>query len=257
MSTVCYACEGDGPGILDAALLRSSATSTPGVSVVTVVDPHIPGGDGRLRTLPAGDRGLLVVPRDPGDLSALVDGLRAEPPPGVEDILPAAETVLLTLVRGAHRDSLRHALLDILDRSRTVAGAPPKVAQETATIEVHYGGEDLVAVATRLGVQVDEVVAAHTSRVWRCAFIGFAPGFSYLESVQGGLAVPRREQPRLRVPAGAVALADGYCAVYPRPSPGGWQIIGTTEAVMWDLDRPQPALVTPGMQVRFVNRDTR
>ncbi len=218
---------------------------------------HIPGGDGGLRILPAGDRGVLVVPQDRRDLGALIDGLRAEPPPGVEDVLPAAETVLITLIRGARRDALRQRLLDILARSRTAPSAPPKVVRETVTIEVNYDGEDLAAVAASLGVQVDEIVAAHTSRMWRCAFIGFAPGFSYLESAEGGLAVPRRAQSRIRVLAGAVALADGYSAVYPRASPGGWQIIGRTEAVMWDLDRPQPALVAPGMQVRFVNRDAR
>ena len=82
--------------------------------------------------------------------------------------------------------------------------------------------------------------------------MGFAPGFGYLEAPDSGLSVPRRDQARTRVPAGAVALAAGYSAVYPRSSPGGWQVIGSTDLAFWDVDRPEPALLRPGTRVRFV-----
>ena len=91
----------------------------------------------------------------------------------------------------------------------------------------------------------------HTGAPWRVGFVGFAPGFAYLIGGDSRLAVPRRGEPRTRVPAGSVALAGGFSGVYPRESPGGWQLIGRTEAVLWDVDRPDPALLTPGMSVRF------
>ncbi|MCB1289862.1 MAG: carboxyltransferase domain-containing protein, partial [Mycobacterium sp.] len=97
----------------------------------------------------------------------------------------------------------------------------------------------------------DEVVAAHTDTPWRVGFGGFAPGFAYLVGGDPRLAVPRRAEPRTRVPAGAVALAGEFSGIYPRDSPGGWQIIGRTDAVLWDADRLQPALLAPGMRVRF------
>ena len=117
---------------------------------------------------------------------------------------------------------------------------------------MQYDGADLAETATLLGISEEGLIARHTSALWRCAFIGFAPGFGYLEAPGAGLTVPRREQSRTAVPAGAVALAAGYSAVYPRSSPGGWRIIGRTAARLWDLGRPEPALLRPGTRVRFV-----
>ncbi|WP_307872356.1 carboxyltransferase domain-containing protein [Dietzia sp. KRD202] len=139
------------------------------------------------------------------------------------------------------------------------------------TIDVRYDGPDLAAVADLAGMSTEALVRTHTSITWRAAFGGFAPGFFYLvdareldaggagvteaaegPSMESALpAVPRLDSPRARVRAGSVGLADRFCAVYPGASPGGWQLLGTTDARLWDLDRPDPALLSPGMAVRF------
>ncbi|WP_096906726.1 allophanate hydrolase subunit 1 [Dietzia sp. WMMA184] len=159
------------------------------------------------------------------------------------------------------------------------AGAERGVAG--VTIDVRYDGPDLAAVADLAGMSTEALVRTHSSITWRAAFSGFAPGFFYLVDAReldaggadaggadaGGAgaseaapgpsakpalpAVPRLDSPRARVPAGAVGLADRFCAVYPGASPGGWQLLGTTDARLWDLDRPDPALLAPGMTVRF------
>ena len=119
-------------------------------------------------------------------------------------------------------------------------------------VPVVYDGEDLEDVARLTGLSREEVVAAHTGQLWRVAFGGFAPGFGYLVGEDDRLHVPRRAEARTRVPAGAVGLAGEYTGVYPRESPGGWQLIGRTELRLFDLDRDPPALLRPGARVRFV-----
>ena len=119
-----------------------------------------------------------------------------------------------------------------------------------------YDGPDLAEVARLTGLDESEVVAAHTGTPWRIAFGGFAPGFAYLTGGDERLRVPRRDEPRTTVPAGAVGLAGEFSGVYPRPSPGGWQLIGSTEARLWDPDRDPPALLEPGGWVRFVEAGT-
>jgi KipI family sensor histidine kinase inhibitor len=118
-------------------------------------------------------------------------------------------------------------------------------------IEVVYDGPDLAEVARLTGLDEHEVVEAHTGTPWRIAFGGFAPGFAYLTGGDARLTVPRRDEPRTTVPAGAVGLAGEYSGVYPRPSPGGWQLIGRTDAVLWDAERDPPAMLAPGGTVRF------
>ena len=108
------------------------------------------------------------------------------------------------------------------------------------------------AVAEHTGMSDDDVVAAHTGSPWTVAFGGFAPGFAYLVGGDGRLVVPRRETPRTSVPPGSVGLAGEFSGIYPRSSPGGWQLIGRTDAVMFDVDRDPPALLAPGTRVRFV-----
>ena len=119
-------------------------------------------------------------------------------------------------------------------------------------ISVVYDGADLDDVARHTGLSADEVVAAHTGTPWTVAFGGFAPGFSYLVGGAPRLHVPRRESPRGRVPAGSVGLAGEFSGIYPRESPGGWQLVGRTDLTMWDTAREEPALLTAGMTVRFV-----
>ncbi|PRC47306.1 allophanate hydrolase, partial [Mycobacterium sp. ITM-2017-0098] len=129
--------------------------------------------------------------------------------------------------------------------------ADPGDGNADVTLDVVYDGEDMGEVARLTGLTPDEVVAAHTERCWRVGFSGFAPGFAYLVGGDERLVVPRRSEPRTKVPVGSVGLAGEFSGVYPRESPGGWQLIGRTSAVLWDVDRDNPALLTPGMWVQF------
>ncbi|MEU2173022.1 allophanate hydrolase subunit 1 [Nocardia sp. NPDC019219] len=207
----------------------------------------------------AGDRALLITPQRRDMVAKLVAALRDRPVPGVQDLLPAAETVLLTLDAPGAAEAVRRALTTLLvdlHAERPVSrGTLPDSAfhGEPVSIPVRYDGADLDEVARMLEVTPAEVIAAHTGTVWRCAFVGFAPGFGYLESPDGRLSVPRRAQARTSIPAGAVALAGGYSAVYPRSTPGGWQLIGSTDLEMWDVERDPPALIRAGAAVRFID----
>jgi KipI family sensor histidine kinase inhibitor len=118
-------------------------------------------------------------------------------------------------------------------------------------IEATYDGEDLAGVAELTGTPIDEVVRRHLAASYVVAFTGFAPGFAYLAGGDPALVVPRRDPPRTRVPAGGLALAGEVTGRYPHAGPGGWQLIGRTDAVLWDLGRAAPALLAPGTRVRF------
>lgn len=207
----------------------------------------------------AGDRAFLLIPDDPERVGGLVAELSGRPVTGVVDILPAAETVLVTLdsVRSAPR--VRHELERVV---AAVSAAQPDVSRGTFTpatepvpIPVRYDGPDLDTVAATLDLRPDQVIAAHTAATWQCAFVGFAPGFGYLTAADWRYRVPRRDTARTRIPAGSVGLAGSWSAVYPRETPGGWQLIGTTALTMWDTDRDPPALVHAGARVRFVDVD--
>lgn len=136
-----------------------------------------------------------------------------------------------------------------------VASTDPSEAEpprgREVEIEVVYDGLDLAAVAAHTGLDPAAVVAAHTATPWLVGFAGFAPGFAYLVEGDPRLVVPRLDRPRTRVPAGSVALAGPFSGIYPRSSPGGWQLIGHTNAALWDLARSDPALLHPGDTVRF------
>jgi KipI family sensor histidine kinase inhibitor len=118
---------------------------------------------------------------------------------------------------------------------------------------VQYDGPDLAEVAKLTGLSVDGVIAAHTGTEWKVAFGGFAPGFAYLTGGDPRLEVPRRSEPRTAVPSGSVALAGEFSAIYPRSSPGGWQLIGRTDIAVFNPDREPPALLHAGAVVRFVD----
>ena len=195
-----------------------------------------------------GDRALLIECGSTEEVLALAASIRATPPPGVTDIVPGARTVLVNLTEPAGQAPARARLAQITPADPAAA---PEAARVDVVIDVVYDGSDLTEVAELLRMDVDEVVEAHTGTPWRVGFGGFAPGFAYLVSGDPRLAVPRRREPRTRVPAGSVALAGEFSGIYPRDSPGGWQLIGRTDAPLWDLDRAQPALLTPGMRVRF------
>jgi len=209
-----------------------------------------------MRLRPSGDRAVLVELADADERRRLVAVLQTTPLPGVLEHVPAAHTVLVTVADPARLAGVVTALRSlVLPPSGDVGVAPEADLLETLEVAVHYDGEDLSEVAAHLGCAVREVVTRHTGQVWRVEFAGFAPGFGYLLGDQGGLDVPRRQTPRTRIPAGAVGLANAYSGVYPRASPGGWQLIGRTDLEMWDPDREPPALLEPGRRVRFVEVD--
>jgi KipI family sensor histidine kinase inhibitor len=162
-------------------------------------------------------------------------------------------------VPGARTIFFRSAEPMSRQRRRELLELEPVAPDETDGVEVeigvHYDGDDLTEVAQLVGLTTAEVIAAHTGQSWTVAFCGFAPGFGYLHGENARLRVPRRDRPRISVPAGAVGLADEWSGIYPRPGPGGWQLIGRTTQILWDLDRTPPALLQPGTRVRFVEVD--
>ncbi|MFE9725449.1 allophanate hydrolase subunit 1 [Streptomyces sp. NPDC005794] len=202
-----------------------------------------------IRVLESGPRALIVELASGEDAEAfhaeLLRRRAAGELPGVREIVPGARTVLL--------DGVADRTLAGRLRSWTV---PPlsRGAGEAVEIPVVYDGPDLADVAEAWGVAVDEVPRIHTRTEFRVAFCGFAPGFGYLTGLPGHRHVPRRSTPRTRVPAGALALAGPYTGVYPRPSPGGWQLIGRMPepGALWDPGREPAALLAPGVRVRFV-----
>lgn len=206
-----------------------------------------------MRFLPASDKALLVELDDLVQTMTLYRHVAAQRLPGVQELVPAARTLLVHFE--PHVISLS-SLIDIL----RALGAQAAQAQQSAEavqgrlvdIPVRYTGEDLPDVAELLGISVAQVIERHTAQPYDAAFAGFAPGFVYL-SGGANFQMPRRQSPRTKVPAGSVALGGSFSAVYPSASPGGWQLIGVTDVPMWDLQRPEPAYVQPGFRVQFVD----
>ncbi len=204
-----------------------------------------------MRVLPYGSSALLVECADLAEVAALhAELLRrrdAGTLPPIADIVPAERTVLID------------GLVDPAQLSRLAAALPawplpaaPTGGGQTVELAVRYTGPDLAQVAAAWNVPEPEVAAIHAEPEYRVAFCGFSPGFAYLTGLPERYHLPRRPTPRTGVPSGSVAVAGPYTGVYPRESPGGWHLIGTTDAVLWDLGRDEPALLTPGTSVRFV-----
>jgi KipI family sensor histidine kinase inhibitor len=198
-----------------------------------------------IRVLPYGDRALLVEVAGLPAVAAVRAALEHSPLPGQRDLVPAARTVLVVLDRPPSE-------LDVATLRR-LSPESPADERVPATVElpVVFDGPDLAEVAELTGRPVPALVHALTSLELTVAFGGFAPGFGYLAGLPEDLNVPRRATPRTRVPAGSVALAGPFAGVYPRPSPGGWQLVGRTDAVLFDVDRDPPALLAPGTPVIF------
>lgn len=197
-----------------------------------------------------GDRALLLEFDDIAEVLAWSEALRGAALPGVLDVIPAARTVLIALSDPGHQGATR-ARLGELHVGLPIEDSNTGTGEADVTIDVVYDGEDLAEVARLTGLSPDEVVAAHTAAPMRVGFGGFAPGFAYLVGGDPRLHVPRRADPRTRVPVGSVGLAGEFSGVYPRETPGGWQLIGHTDAVLWDVDRDPPALLIPGAWVQF------
>ena len=191
----------------------------------------------RLRTV--GPAAVLVELPDtagPADAAALAGWARGQVQ--AVDVVPAARTVLF--------DGVRPESVEVV-RDWTPSSELPE--GPLVTLPVVYDGPDLDRVADRWGGDPAELLGALTLT---SAFCGFAPGFAYLTGLPASLHLPRLDSPRARVPAGAVAVAGAYCGVYPTASPGGWNLLGTTDARLWDPAAERPALLAPGTRVRFV-----
>lgn len=199
-----------------------------------------------MRVLPSGSDALLLELDDLDQVLDLYTTLSEERPAGVIDIVPAARTVLLIIDPEA---------TDLGEVGREVLGLRPRPGRrakgELVEVPVTYDGEDLGQVASLLGCDADEVIRRHTAAAWTVAFCGFAPGFGYLAAAGWGCDIPRQSSPRTTVPSGSVALAGEFSGIYPRSSPGGWQLIGHTGLDVFDLQRDPPALLRPGTPVRF------
>lgn len=220
-----------------------------------------------MRVLPAGPDALLLDFGSDDDPAAAAErawralsGARTTGAlPTVTDLIPGAHTLLVQYESGSGIDDLgvRRVLRN------TAATTGPATGPETVTIPVVYDGADLAAVAAVIGTAPGEVAEIHRRTLWQVRFMGFAPGFGYLTPAGGSPGahafdgVGRRPESRPRVPAGSVAIAAGYSAVYPRQSPGGWYLLGHTDIRLWDENAAQPALLTPGTLVQFVAGDDR
>ncbi len=227
------------------------------------------------RVLPMGEAAVLIEVDDIESVmalrAALLEAIEAaqEPWADVEDVVPAARTLLIRVPMGTDLRALGQSAIAIADK---VTSDPESSAERTPTsgdhdtsgvgssgvggsvidIPVTYDGADLSDVAAATGMSESEVIEAHGGTLWRVAFFGFSPGFAYLTGGDSRLQVPRRDEPRTSVPPGSVGLAGEFSAVYPRESPGGWQLIGRSDTVMWDQERDPPSHLQPGSVVRFV-----
>lgn len=193
-----------------------------------------------MNLLPYGPHAVLAEFDDLQQVMAAAAAWRSAAWPGVTEIVPAARTVLVV-----HDGSLDTSLLTTHVAGESAAG------DLTISLAVRYDGDDLHEVAAATGLSVDDVIALHSGAVYTVAFCGFMPGFAYMVGLPEALHLPRRATPRTRVPAGAVAIAAEFAGVYPQASPGGWHLLGHTDAVLWDDTRRPPALLAPGTTLRF------
>ena len=200
-----------------------------------------------MRFLPVNSDSFLIELASLDEALALFDTLQQAALPGIDELVPAARTVL---VHFSPWFTSARRLVSAIAALPVAAGAGRSVPQ--ISVAVRYDGEDLPELAEQLGISAAELIDAHRSQCWKVAFTGFAPGFAYMVSPGWPWQVPRRATPRTRIPAGSLGLAGEFSGIYPQASPGGWQLIGTTDTPMWDIARRPPALLQPGAEVRFV-----
>jgi len=196
-----------------------------------------------VRFIPVGGDALLVEVTDVAQATALFAEARRRDVDAV-DVVPGARTVLFDGVRD---------LAGLVDGIRSWSPGPPAAeSRRRVDVPTRYDGEDLAAVARMWDMTTREVVQTHTSCDMVVAFCGFAPGFAYCTGLPAALEVSRLDSPRSSVPAGSVALAGEFTGVYPQSSPGGWRLIGRTDLKLWDETTEEPATLSPGTPVRFV-----
>lgn len=199
-----------------------------------------------------GDQALLLQFDSTAEVLAWIDVLRDADLLGVVDIVPGSRTVLLKLDGPRYQGAARQQLSKLrLAQEAVEEATAPIDGRADVVIDVVYDGADLDEVGKLTGLSRQEIVTAHTQTPWRVGFAGFVPGFAYLVGGDERLNVARRSEPRTKVPTGSVGLAGEFSGVYPRESPGGWQLIGRTDADLWDVDREHPALLMPGQWVQF------
>jgi KipI family sensor histidine kinase inhibitor len=201
-------------------------------------------GEPRRRVRRYADVGLLVETPTNTEALALCAALSASGLPARGR--PGLRSVLVTPEPGADLPALAQAVASL------PADAAAARVGRLVEIAVRYDGDDLPDVAARLGLDVAEVIARHAAPTYTVACLGFSRGFPYLEGLDAVLRLPRRDSPRARVPAGAVAIAADQAGIYPQAMPGGWHVLGRTDAVLFDETAEPPCLLAPGDQVRFV-----
>ena len=188
-----------------------------------------------------------------GRVLALAAWVRLQGWPGVLDVVPAFASLGLHLATTADDGAIESALRE---RLASLPVMTPEVEPgQPVDIPVRYGGRDgpdLDEVAALAGLSRGEVVDRHVARTYRVFMLGFLPGFAYLGTLDPALNVPRRASPRTAVASGSVGLAGAQTGIYPRESPGGWQIIGRTDVRLFDPSLDTPSLLAPGDRVRFV-----
>jgi KipI family sensor histidine kinase inhibitor len=215
-----------------------------------------------VKLLPAGEHGVLVEVDRLETVHRLAAAVRAAGLSGVRDVVPGARTLLVTVDEDSCSDALA-ALAPALTELHAAeaeardrrTGDPSGRREDAQVVAVVYDGPDLDHVAELTGLTPDGVVERHTGADYVVAFLGFVPGFPYLVGLDRSLHVPRRSTPRTKVPAGAVGIAGSQTGIYPRESPGGWQLVGHTDAVLFDVEREPPAMFAAGDRVRFVRAD--
>ena len=216
------------------------------------------GAEPRIRAVPFGDRAVLIEPLEwsaPRTAWVLRTAGRARARwPGAE-VIAGLASVLVVFDRPADRPAPAQVSAKVSgagDGGGAVGAGPGRIGARRHSIDVRYDGTDLGDLARTVGVGAHELVARHAAATWTVAAVGFSPGFGYLtcpDPLFG--SIPRRDDPRSRVPAGSLALAAGMCAIYPSASPGGWQLVGRTQVVLFDPHADQPALLAIGDTVRF------
>jgi KipI family sensor histidine kinase inhibitor len=196
-----------------------------------------------VRLLPCGRRAVLV---ELDDVLGFQAALEQAPPDGLVELVPAARTLLVRFDPAVTDPDRLGAVLREVSPVDSALSSSAEVV-----VPVVYDGEDLADVAAEAGLSVSEVISRHSTASYASAFCGFAPGFAYLSGLDPALHVSRRSTPRTRIPAGSVAIAGEYSAVYPSASPGGWRLLGRTDVPVWDVERDPPNLLPPGTRVRF------
>lgn len=207
------------------------------------------------RVAPYGDHAWLIEADDckPVSLAEAIRNFAAHDTTlstVIDEVVPGARTILVITKSHATPNNFGELVAELL--RQVDLGNDERPLSKLIRLAVTYDGADLELCAATLGISAQAVVHMHSEPIYEVAFCGFAPGFAYLTGLNPRLHLPRLSSPRPKVPAGSVAIADAYSSVYPQASPGGWRLLGHTDATLFDLHESEPALLQPGTQVQFV-----